>query len=91
MNDPDNPKVYDDPLAADLATKKMSEADMTREHAEIVCCADATYTNVDNLLIKANGCGLLYEVVWFALWHMKKNPDLVIEDALELGFHEWVK
>ena len=81
MNDPDNPKVDDDPFA------RLKE----RERAEIVCCADATYTNFDSLLIKANGCGLLYEVVWFALWHMKKNPKLAIEEALELGFHEWVK
>ena len=46
---------------------------------------------MDTLLTKADGAGLLWEVVYFALWHMKKNPNLTIEEALELGYSEWVK
>ena len=84
MNDSENPTVYDDPFVA-----KPSLTD--REHAEVVCCANDAYTNFSSLLSKADGSCLLYEVVWFALWHMKKNPELVVEEALELGFHEWVK
>ena len=84
--DPDNPKVYDDPF------ERIVQPSLTdREHAEIVCCANDAYTNFSSLLLKADGACLLYEVVWFALWHMKKNPELGVEEALECGYHEWVK
>jgi len=46
---------------------------------------------MDTLLTKADGAGLLWEVVYFGLWHMKKNPELSEEEALELGYHEWMK
>ena len=46
---------------------------------------------MDSLLSKADGAGLLWEVVWFALWHMKKNPKLAVEEAVEIGYSEWVK
>ncbi len=46
---------------------------------------------MDTLLIRADGACLLWEVVWFAIWHMKKNPKLTVEEAFELGYSEWVK
>tara|TARA_Y100000310_G_scaffold225068_1_gene227076 strand:+ start:497 stop:751 length:255 start_codon:yes stop_codon:yes gene_type:complete len=44
-----------------------------------------------SLLSRADGACLLWEVVWFALWHMKKNPELSVEEAFELGYCEWLK
>ena len=46
---------------------------------------------MDSLLRRADGACLLWEVVWFGLWHMKKNPELSVEEAFELGYNEWVK
>lgn len=46
---------------------------------------------MDTLLTKADGACLLWEVVYFALWYMKRNPELSEEAALELGYHEWIK
>lgn len=34
---------------------------------------------------------LQVEVVWYALRYMKENPRLSIEEAIDLGFKEWVK
>ena len=49
------------------------------------------WQNVDIMLRKADGACLLWEVVYFSLWHMKENPELSEEEALELGYHEWMK
>jgi hypothetical protein len=68
-------------------TDKMSQAELDDECHRM----KTSYINFDRMLLKADGACLLYEVVWFALWHMKKNPKLSEEAALELGFHEWVK
>jgi hypothetical protein len=39
----------------------------------------------------ANEYGLLVECVYFALYRLKENPDLDIEDAMEIGVQEWIK
>ena len=73
------PQVDDDPFA--------EKEDLARPDLDFPGAGDY----MDRLLLKANGAGLLWEVVYFALWHMKRDPDLTEEDALELGFQEWVK
>ncbi|MAF26021.1 hypothetical protein CL634_10690 [bacterium] len=80
------PKVYDDPV--EMAREAKSLADQFQPKIDSVT-PEGDY--MDSLLSKADGAGLLWEVVWFALWHMKKNPKLSVEAAFELGFHEWVK
>jgi len=86
------PQVDDDPFEHLRQERVHLTPDQSeKDQAEIVCCANATYSNFDSLLLQASGASLLYEVVWFALWHMKKNPKLSEEEALEFGFNEWVK
>ena len=87
MNDPDNPKVYDDPFAnADGDNwKELAKA------AKMVDCLTTSGDYMDTLLTKADGAGLLWEVVYFALRAMKKDPTLDEADALSIGYHEWVK
>ena len=46
---------------------------------------------VKNALKDASEYGLEVEVVVFALKYMKENPRLTIEEAIGLGFDEWVK
>ena len=81
------PKVYDDPFAKAPGDnwKELAKA------AKMVDCLTTSGDYMDTLLLKADGAGLLWEVVYFALWHMKKTPTLTIEEAVELGYSEWVK
>ena len=46
---------------------------------------------VDHLLKLAEGYNLEAEVVVFALKVMKENPSLTIEQAMDIGYEEWVK
>jgi hypothetical protein len=46
---------------------------------------------VDHLLKLAETHNLEAEVVVFALKSMKEDPLLSIEEAISLGFEEWVK
>ena len=46
---------------------------------------------VDHLLKLAEYHNLESEVVVFALKSMKNNPSLTIEEAMALGYEEWVK
>lgn len=46
---------------------------------------------VKNALKGASEYGLEVEVVVFALKYMKENPRLRVEEAIGLGFDEWVK
>jgi len=46
---------------------------------------------VDHLLKLAEGYNLEAEVVVFALKAMKSDPLLSVEEAMALGYEEWVK
>ena len=46
---------------------------------------------IQNALKGASEFNLEVEVVWYALKYMKENPRLTIEEAINLGFKEWVK
>jgi hypothetical protein len=46
---------------------------------------------VDHLLKLAEVHNLEAEVVVFALKVMKENPSLTIEQAMALGYEEWIK
>ena len=46
---------------------------------------------VDHLLKLAEVHNLEVEVVVFALKSMKENPSLTIEQAMDIGYEEWVK
>ena len=51
-------------------------------------------TNLDiisDYISRSDNYGLTPEVVLFALYHMKENPQTSIEDAISYGFHEWIK
>ena len=73
------PKVYDDPW------KQLPET------VKKVDCVTQSGDYMDSLLTKADGAGLLWEVVYFSLRAMKKDPSLDEADALSIGYHEWVK
>ena len=49
------------------------------------------FTVIDQLLQSSRKQGLLVEVVTWSLKEMKNNPRLSIEEALNIGFFEWVK
>jgi len=42
-------------------------------------------------LAEAIDAGLEVEVVVFALKAMKENPSLTIEEAILIGYEEWIK
>ena len=46
---------------------------------------------INNALNGAAEYGLEVEVVYWALKAIKENPSLSIEEAIEIGFLEWVK
>lgn len=46
---------------------------------------------INDMLLEAQEHGLTFEVVTFALTHMKRNPSLSIMEALEMGYVEWIK
>lgn len=46
---------------------------------------------ISSFLEEAQECELLTEVVIFALQAMRMNPTLTIEQAISLGYNEWVK
>lgn len=46
---------------------------------------------IQNALKGASEFDLQVEVVWYALKAIKENPRLTIEEAIEIGFKEWVK
>lgn len=46
---------------------------------------------IDHALKGASEFDLQVEVVWYALKAMKENPRLTIEEAMDIGFNEWVK
>ena len=86
MNNPDNPKVYDDPFAnAGGNWKELAKA------AKMVDNLTSSGDYMDSLLTKADGACLLWEVVYFALRAMKNDPTLDEAAALEIGYNEWVK
>jgi hypothetical protein len=49
------------------------------------------YEAVRNAIKGASEYGLEIEVVVFALKYMKQDPKLTVEQAIKLGFEEWVK
>jgi hypothetical protein len=56
--------------------------------------SDENYKNMEAINNALNGAaeyGLEVEVVYWALKAMKENPSLRIEEAIEIGFWEWVK
>jgi len=46
---------------------------------------------IDSLLDEAAEFGLMSEVVLTALQSMKQNPNLTIQQAIQIGYDEWVK
>ena len=46
---------------------------------------------VSEYIYHSNKYGLTPEVVLFALYYMKNNPQSSIEDAINYGYNEWVK
>lgn len=46
---------------------------------------------IQTALKGASEFNLEVEVVWYALKAMKENPRLSIEEAIKIGFEEWVK
>jgi hypothetical protein len=46
---------------------------------------------VNELLLSAGDYGMQSEVVAWALYNMKRNPNLSITDAMQLGYSEWIK
>lgn len=46
---------------------------------------------IQSALKGASEFNLEVEVVWYALKAMKENPLLTIEEAIAVGFEEWVK
>jgi hypothetical protein len=46
---------------------------------------------VNELLLSAGDYGMQSEVVTWALYNMKRNPNLSITDAMQLGYSEWIK
>ena len=48
-------------------------------------------TTVSYLLTLANTYKLEAEIVTFALKYMKEDPSLTIEEAMSMGYEEWIK
>ena len=46
---------------------------------------------VKDVLKNASEHGMEVEVVMYALKYMKENPLLTIEEAITLGYNEWIK
>jgi hypothetical protein len=63
----------------------------TKDNLDKLTVVDKSGDYMDSLLTKADGACLLWEVVYFALMAMKKDPTLDEADALSIGYHEWVK
>ena len=46
---------------------------------------------INSLLDEAAEYGLMSEVVFTALQSMKENTSLTIQEAIQIGYNEWVK
>lgn len=46
---------------------------------------------INNQLIQARAHGLEAEVVMTALMAMRRDPSLTIQEAIYIGFFEWIK
>ena len=49
------------------------------------------WESISEALRGASEFDLQVEVVWFALKAVKENPQLTIEEAINIGFDEWIK
>ncbi len=46
---------------------------------------------IDSLLTDAQKYRLEAEVVYWALKYMQENPTLTIDDAIIMGYEEWIR
>ncbi len=59
---------------------------MEKDNATIPQLAHASV-----LLEEAAEAGLIAEVVVWALMAMKEDPTITVEDAINVGYNEWIK
>lgn len=63
---------------------------MNKQEVTNMFCVDQLY-HAHTILDLSSNHGLVDEVVVWSLLFMKEDPTLTVEDALTLGYNEWVK